>query len=254
MKARTKHFGFSTRSRTSPRLFHIFISTGRGLSNLVAPGDRRTLRSIAIQGTQKMKSTQVILVRTDSTSANSSSSSSASSKLTPRLSDGGGSGTKGQRSSRGSNGSRDGDGGDTGDTSDGHIGAGHDRINRRHASTVKSAATAGEDKSSCRRHRSSSGRGRNSGRIACSGGEGDDNGSRTEHEGGCDGGKDWVGDAGDGPQNSRGSSSRGNVIIARAIGVRRRVEPMLPFHLFWGIVVRSRRWARKMHRPSATKA
>lgn len=253
------------------------LSTGAGLSKLVSPSGRRTLRSIAAKGMKKFKSNQVIFVRSDSTSANSSSSCSSSSASSPNQTPWPGGGDAGcgssGRGSRGSNGSNGGESCGTGDASHGHIGAGHDRRNLSHDSTLKAGSTevaeqgkespppslaaldtaASASEASCRRHCNSgggSGSGRRkNGRIACSGGEVDDNGLRIEH-GGRDGGKGGVRNADDGSKNRRGSPNGGN-LTEMAIDARRRIQPTLAFRLLLRIAVRSTQWARKRYRSSA---
>lgn len=217
-----------------------------GLSKLVSPGGRRTLRSLASQGLKKFKNSthQVIFVRSDSTPTNSSSSSSASppplsSKTLPRSGGYEDCGSEGRRQSRGINGGHD------------------DREKRNHEYSLKTGLAAGDGKAdpplslsetaaagagtaSCRRHSSSgSSSRRKSRRVACIDGQGHDNRWRIEHSG-HDSGTDGVGDAVEG----RGSSNGGRV-TASAVGVRKRIQPMLAYHILLGIVVRGMQWAGK---------
>lgn len=262
-KSRTEHFGlYASCSQTSPPVSS--LPTGIGLSKLVTPGDRRpgerrTFRSIASQGIQKLKSNQVVFVRSDTNSARSSSScsSSQSSRSNPRVGGGSDCGTKGRRG-RGGSGSDGGDGVGNADASGRHTGAGHDRKSPYHDETylkrgsaagggdkknpssplVAVTAAAGASGTSYRRHSGGGSGKRQSGRVACSAGQGDDTRLRIES-----GGRDR------GTEHCRGSSNGENV-IARAMDVP-RIQPMLAFHLLLRIVVRGTQWARSKGRRSA---
>lgn len=217
------------------------------MSKLVSPGSRRTLRDIAKQGVKRLTSSQVILVRSDSTSDNSlssSSSSSPSSKPTPRAGSGNDGGANGRRS-QGHNGSKYG-GGDGGG---GGFNPNKMGSTAQPPSLVAEAAAAGVRGASGRRHSNSA---RKSGRIACSGGQRGGNGLRVEHGARPVSGRGEVGiSAGDGSEHDHRGNSNGGNVTARAIDVRRRLRPMLVFHLLVGIVVRSTQWARqKKNRPA----
>ena len=206
-----------------------YLSTGIGLSKLVSPSTRRTLRSLAMRGIKKKsKSNQVILVRTDSTSSENSSSSSCSSSPSSKSTPSAGGRMYGGTNGRSSQGDHDssragGGGGGTGDASGGCMGAGQDRrINLSDDSNSKAMAP-------CRRHSGSSAR--KSGRIACSDGRGDDSGMRTEeHPPPSEKSRDGVGSAGNGSKHDRGSSGGGNV-TARIIDALSRCWR----HCCWGL-------------------
>eukprot|EP00752_Nemacystus_decipiens_P018411 g16510.t1 len=188
------------------------LPQGNDLSGLVSAGGRRTLRAIATRGIKKLRGTRVVVVRSDSTSVNSSSSSSSCPSPTQYWAGGGSDCGGNGRRRQGDNGSKG--GGIAGDASGGRIGANDDRMG---PATVAEAAAAGDGRASRRRHSSSATN--RSGRIACSGGQGNDNGLRKEQ-----GDRSYRGRAGGG-KTGNGSEH------ARVIDGRGRIQPMLAFHL-----------------------